>query len=467
MIIHYDDRATGTGKTRDQLSRICANPGVYLFAVDRREVIAEREASLLALAKEASVNITTRSVHTPIGNDYAFPGSVRVEIEGLPNTYATGHVLVWITHAGLKSADLSKFEGWHLVIDETPSLLDRDTMTSHVSRALISSLFDLEPNGEFSRIVSKADARHSTRAIATDTVAGSLGTLHACVTGETYEVVTHLRNWDELTRRPRWTWWSFWSPAGLAAFESVTILAAAFDRSLTYELCRARHPEIGWQRIDGPPPAAWRPRTLTIRSFAHEHVARRNLFGSVAGKEYITAIAAHLRAHGGRMIWTCNKPELPLMRLYLPLNWLSPRQAGSNAWVQFDTAAIIYTSKPDQHECRLLAAMGIDPARMIETRERETIYQFASRTSIRDRDSDRDVVVYVYDHEQAAALQKAFAANPALTVRLELVDLGFAYRTHGRSETDRLSPAQKAERRREQARNRQRAKRQRDRGEQK
>ena len=464
MIIHYDNRPAGDGKTHDQLSRICGEHGLYLFAVDRREIIAEREATLAALAAVHGINIATRAVHHPVGNEHGPIGGVRVAIEGLCNTYTSGHVVIWITHAGLKSANLGEFSGWHLVIDETPSVLDRDTLNTRISRDLLASMFDLDPEGDFSKIVPARVNASTTRAIAGDTLAGPLATLHGAVLNDACRVLTHLKSWSELERRPRWTWWSLWSPAALEAFDTVTILAAAFDRSLTYDLCQKLHSEIKFQKMEASSASAYTPRTLIVRYFAQEHVATRHLFNSEAGKGYIAKVAGHLRTISGPMIWTCNKPELATMLPYLQRGWLSPRQAGSNAWSHFDVAVAVYTSKPDVYERRLLKSLDVDPDRMTETRERETIYQFVGRTSLRDRHCDRDVVAYVYDQDQAAALGKAFDANPNLTVTLELVDLGFAQQVHGHRATASLSDEEKAERIRVQARERERAKRQRDRG---
>jgi hypothetical protein len=451
FIIDYDNRSAGSGKTFDQLTRIAANYGRYLFATDRRSIIQEREATLHSISRDADVIVTSRRVHASMDEDQDMGGSVRVSLEALPNTYTSGHVVVWVTHTGLENADLSKFGGWNLVIDETPSLLDRETLYTGLSCDLLASMFELEPYGEFRRIVP-ASKCSSTRAIAIDTLAAPLATLHSRVTSGRSLVLTHLRSWDELKQRPRWTWWSLWSPAALASFETVTILAAAFDKSLTYELCRKRNPEIGWRAIEALSPALSAPRTLTIRYFADAHGASRSLFGSSTGKSYLAKIAAYLAAEPGEMIWTCNGPERAAMRQRLRTGYLSPRQAGSNAWSHVDRAAIVYTSKPDLHERKLLKSMDVDPVALIETRERDTIYQFIGRTSLRDRGSTRDVVAYVYDEEQAAAVAMAFGADPGISVCLELVDLGFAHQHHGRSSTPELTSEQKAARVREQAR---------------
>ena len=80
--------------------------------------------------------------------------------------------------------------------------------------------------------------------------------------------------------------------------------------------------------------------------------------------------------------------------------------------------------KPHEHERRILAALGVDPQAVIESREFDTIYQFIARTSVRDATSDRPVTAYVYDRLQADALARSFADRSGLEIELELIDLG-------------------------------------------
>jgi hypothetical protein len=407
----------------------------------------ERVTKLNEIAERLAVNITVKTIHTPIGDSYGRSGSVRADIEALPGTYQSGHLVAFITHAGLQSADLRAFGDWHLIIDETPSIFDRATLRTSISGDLVASLFDLEPHGEFTKIIPKA--KFSTRLISGDSLAGPLGTLHARVNGGQCLVLTHLRDWKDLDRNSRWSWWSLWSLAGLSSLKSAVILAAGFDRSLTFELCQSRHPEIAWQPVVSKPPRPSKKRHLIVRYFAEAHVATRHLFGSTVGEGYIATVAGYLSRQPTDRIWTCNAAEKPAMQQRLSGGYLTPRQAGSNSWAHIDHASIIYTAKPDVHECRLLASMGVDPACVIETRERDTIYQFLGRTSLRDRNSDRDVTVHVYDKEQAQAVARSFGVDPCLTVRLELVDLGFAFNQHGRSATKDLTEEQKANRKRE------------------
>jgi hypothetical protein len=59
------------------------------------------------------------------------------------------------------------------------------------------------------------------------------------------------------------------------------------------------------------------------------------------------------------------------------------------------------------------------------TREYETIYQFVCRCAVRDPNSAEDLVVNVYDRQQAEYLHELFLDSGYVDATLELVDLGF------------------------------------------
>ena len=64
---------------------------------------------------------------------------------------------------------------------------------------------------------------------------------------------------------------------------------------------------------------------------------------------------------------------------------------------------------------------------MFATVEHETIYQFVSRTSVRDPDSQDDVQIFVYDHEQAKTISELFSQQSHCTVTKTFSDLGLEF----------------------------------------
>ncbi len=457
--MNYDNRGVGTGKTYDQISRMANDPGLYLFAVEQRHLMVERRTTLEEMARGSMHNIHIVEIRSALAGEVGRAGCVRVEIEALPATYESGHVVVFCTHEGLKSARLERFNDWHLVIDEAISLWDQCKLQTSVSTSLLEKLFFIERGEVANRIVPRSTL--SRREFHFDTLASPIATLHSRAADGRNMVMTHLESWTELAQDPGWTWWSLWSPAQLCAFQSVVILAASFDTSLSYRLCQSVAPDVEWRPLEiVGAERPYTPRRLTIRYFAEGHHASRYRFDSLAGRAGLDKIAGYLALRPQPRIWSCNSRERQTFSARLPHGYISPRQSGSNRWAHIDEAAFIYTSKPHEHERRILGAIGVDPQAVIESREYDTIYQFVARTSVRDASSSRPVTAYVYDRLQADALARSFADRSGLEIELELIDLGFAHEVPGRQDLSALTPAEKAERQRRQAKERKRRQRQ-------
>lgn len=429
--------------------------------MDRRDLIAERRRTLEHLSLAAGSRVHVVEIFSMSD---ARPGgvrNVRVELEALPNTYRSGHIAVFCTHQAIKDADLSQFSDWHLVIDEAPSLWDRGNLNTSVSRSLVADLFEIDRGEVANRILPRT--KMTTRALEEDSLAGVLASIQSRVRNTNVKVLTFVNDWNELARNPCWTWYSLWSVRALVAFDSVTVLAADFEQSFAIALCRSTAPEITWVPLAiGSSATAAAVRSVTIRYFSEEHHASRYRFNSDAGKAALAKVATYLDRQGRAMIWTCNSDERAIFAPQLKGTYLSPRQAGTNAWAHIDAAAIIFTSKPDADERTLLKSMAIDPQIVVESREHDTIYQFCARTSLRDASSNRPVTLYVYDRVQAQVLQRALSRQAEFNVSAELIDLGFAHDTKRKS-LEHLTAEQRLERKRELARLRKAAQRERDR----
>lgn len=411
-----------------------AAPGRYLLAVDQRKAMREREAEMRDLAKKLGKRVAIVLIESGDRDDEWRSGlttirtstAVRAAVAAVPILHDVPHVVVVITHEALKLADLSEYAGWHLVIDETPSVLDQQVLRTTLSRDFFQRHYGLRRHGRRSQIV--AASRATAADMRRDSLTASVSVMHSRVLSDRTTVLTDLREWSDLDERGEWTWASIWSPEQLAVFETRLILANAFRRSLTYAVWTKMWPEIDWVDHRRLALRQYRRRTMTIRYFAAQHPASRSLFSSESGKERLTTIAQWIAAHTDpdRHIWSCNEVDLPAIGVGLkqPAR-LSPRQAGSNAFTSATAATILYTAKPSPAERGLFGDLGIDPQVATTTREYETIFQFVCRTAVRDPNSVEDLVVHVYDRHQAEYLHELFTATGYVDVTLELVDVGF------------------------------------------
>lgn len=412
-----------------------ANRGKYLLAVDRKEAMRDREEEIQRLARKAGKRVATVILMSGDHNHQSRAGSttfqvstsVRTAVAGIPFVHDIGHVVVIISHEALKLADLDGFSGWHLVIDETPSILDQQGLQTDLTRDFFEKHYKLNANGKRSEIISIS--KTTAADLRWDTLASPIAVMHSRVLSDRTIVLTDIMDWKELGEDGQWTWSSIWSPDQLSVFNSVLILANAFERSLTYAILKRVWPEIEWVPHQRRALRKYRQRKMCIRYFAEKHTASRSLFSSDVGKDRLARVARWIstETEPGKHIWTCNQADAAVIQKHLakPAR-LSPRQAGSNAYAAATSVSAIYTAKAAPPERTLFRDLEIDPHVATETREFETIFQFVCRCAVRDPENDQDLKVHVYDRNQAAYLAELFAATGYVDATMELIDLGFA-----------------------------------------
>ena len=437
MVIYFDDRPCGSGKTYNELLFMVQNPGRYLLAVDRLDVMRERVATLRELSqitgmkpvvvvtKSGQLASVEKSGNTTIKTSRA----VRTDVEAIPHLHNLNHVIAIITHEALKASDLADFSSWNLVIDETPSIWDQRKLRTTLSREFLQSHYDLEQVG--SRCIVTSKSGKTAADFRRDSLTQDLTVMHARICDRKMIVLADVASWDDLGEEGRWTWTSIFSPLQLGVFEKVKILANAFTRSLTFEVLSKVWPEITWLPECRHQPRSYLRRKMRIRYFAASHAASRSLFDSDEGKHRLRKISEFIadEVDPDDHIWTCNDDDLPSLKEALARSQrLSPRQSGSNAYSHLTTVSAIYSAKPTPSECGLFHSLGVDPQTAIESREYETIFQFVGRCSVRDPQSTEQITVHVYDLKQAEYLQELFTATNYVDCELSLVDLGFADR---------------------------------------
>ena len=498
-VFFYDDRPCGSGKSYQECRNIVGEIGLYLYVVEKREALAQRVSVFATLRDTAQTCPKIEVIHSvglncdedEVIRGYEGSFNVRADVEALPRRFPGGHVIVIITHEALKMTDLSGFEDWTVVIDETPSIWDKQSLCTTVTRQFFKSRYHLEPiTRSSSQIMLVAtgdenalpglsgDPAASIKAYAQDDLGKAVSVFHARVANPRIEVVTRTMRWDELEKNPKWQWWSIWSPEQLTMFERVTVLASQFTRSVTYRIFRERWPEIEWARIDRPTERTFAQRLVRIHYYAIAHNASRGLFERREGRDFVKKMAADITERVGNdadgHIWMCNSREEALLaprakKPLMPGHMLTPRQQGSNLWGHCTHVSAIFTAKADPADRVALEALNIDPHIVTESREYEVIIQFVCRTAIRVAESSETVDVYLYDERQAEAVRDYLDTTGYCTTEMIPIDLGFAGHIHdGKSGVKKKArssaeEAERAERTTTQARERKRRQRERQR----
>jgi hypothetical protein len=350
--------------------------------------------------------------------------NVKNDVEALPRIFNSGHVIIILTHKAILSADTSGFGEWRLVIDETPSIIREQALTTPVSAEWLENHFDLLPAGP-GWSVPKLKTKLARRLIEQDDFLRPALAFYDACTSSTMRVVCDVTDWSHTaTDRSSWTWHSIWGAELLGPFETVTILGNNFETSVLHDRLLAAGVQLIPVPVDGRTPH--KPRKMKIRYFARMHYASATLFNREQGQRYLAEIGRYFVEQNHRdAIWTANGRYRDVIG-YIPGSYLSPRQAGSNRFQDRHVAIAIYTAKPGPATVKLCEQNGI-PADVITTeREREPIVQFIMRTSVRDPQSTADVTAYVYDRETAEYVAARLGSMSYLEIEMECIDLGFA-----------------------------------------
>ena len=439
MRISYCTAPCGSGKSYQAATRMLDCPGRYVVVRDRVQAIED-------YAQDLNRFLHSRQyLAVPVAKITSETGlSVRREVEAVPGRYnALPHIIVLITHKALMMSDFSEFQGWHLLIDETPVVLDRQELRTRRSTEFFTRHYQLEPlNKEWSSVTLTRNGWETTPAdLESDDVARSMRTFHQRVTLATPlpehapvkikrvaasvqpAVVTNLQDWKEMEDGRQWTWFSVWSPRQLEAFESVEFLANGFDKSVTFELIQTLNPHIEWEERRLTSSRTFQRRKVVIEYFAERHTASMSLFETIAGKSYLGLIRDHLADRD--QIWMANERHADELVGMGGLK-LQPHQAGSNAYAGYHAATAIYSAKPSAETRGVMNFLGIDPSAWTRSYEHEAILQFVCRTSIRTPESNASVHFAVYDRVQADYLASYFRDQQHCEVEMFATDLGFA-----------------------------------------
>ena len=422
--------------------------GKYLLAVDRRCIIDGRVEELKAFAVEARTRpiievIQSGEAPSPFLADAQqivvadYQRTVASRIAALPYDHANSdHAVVVVTHEGLRQSDLSGFDEWRLVIDETPTIFEMGAPLTPAMQAHLSTHYTLSPmEGTAWSTVSYNERRDgdeianlTVSALRRDEALSGWAAFHKRVTSS-QGVMCSLSDWSEVASGRAWNWWSLWSPEELEAFASVTICAHAFRESLTARIWgQVWSSCVEFERVVTPQDRVWTPRSVVVRYIA-THTAGSYWWDTAEGRRCLLAwtgwIAREYPVGGPPHLMTCNtKLRDMLAQAGIGGVFPTPRVAGSNEWSAVHAASILYAAKPSPHERLILDQLGVSADDVIRAREHEDVIQIAMRTSLRDPASAASVTINVYDAVQADVLARYLRSHYPFSVTVESVDVG-------------------------------------------
>ncbi|MFD0466012.1 hypothetical protein ACFQY9_33235 [Microvirga aerilata] len=303
--IEYSGALCSAGKTEHACQMMASTPGQYLFAVDRREVIDTRIKRIEKKAAAEGTHPLVQAIFSKSEGQFeAGTENVRQALREQPTKdHDAPHRVVVCTHEGLLSSDLSTYQGWTLIIDETPNIWGFGELQSPFSWSLYKSFFGLKPlDDEWSEVTICRDAPTPTACAKDAAISDDFRDLYR--RWKNTRPLVKLTSWEETADGRRWSWCSVWNPEKLDAFKRVMILANSFEDSLTFKLLKQAGVRLVPFSI--PDDRQWLPRTVLIRYFASTHRAGTG-FGP------IRLIRVVLKPSGRPPSGSCRTPILKII----------------------------------------------------------------------------------------------------------------------------------------------------------
>ena len=407
----------GSGKSYRLLEEMASVPGLYLFAVPRIDLSAEKKQDLEALASR----FRTAPKIWEINSDHPKAQSIAKRIEDLPARFENEkHAIIIVTHEGLMGADLSGFSGWHARIDETPNGLSSGSLRVAASLTGLKASYELRPRGSgWSHVVATANAP-SLPSILKDTLAGPLATIHKHA-NRPQGVFFDAESWDEVANRGgTLTWLSVWTPIALEAFESIKIGASSYEHSLVHRATKTLHPDKIAVKVTTLPARHEIRCRFLIHYFTSAHRGSTSFWKVGDGAKALGAVGGYLSQ---RQLGYWSGNELVRERFMYLLSQtggeeVSPKIEGTNTLKDKTSCAYIYSSKRQDGDKPIMDIFGLDAEDIEKAREQEDVFQFVMRGAPRNPDYEGDYHIYLYSKDQADCLASALRAHGVTMIDL-------------------------------------------------
>ncbi len=441
MIIFVDESSVGVGKTHAAIEKAVRHRGLWLFAVERIDSIKEITSRIEAMAGSKNVKVNTVPISSEPDKKQILRGqSVRTEVESLATKYQNGHVIAICSHSAMMMTDFKKFNDWHFICDEVPSLLDITKKQTKLDLSFFEEYFELESltTGKMAWSLFKpteAGLKLTSSDLIQDESHRHLAKLH---------LVTKLAHQQKIAKFPvttltdlsnmegdrvYWVWWSLLSIKHFEPFKSVQFLASQFMNSMTRKIIDNYHDDVDFRAVSRPSSRRFSRRSISIKYYSNRK-ATINFLESKIGKQHLSVIGSDIDSstRGSNFIWSANKKFKDVLKKELGSKcYRRPKQAGTDKLMKNNSAAMIYSAQPANYVLDVLKVFDLGKKDWIESNEYETILQFVSRTSVRNANSSDDVQIFVYNKFQADYLVEFFEKQSHNNVSCEFVDLGLQY----------------------------------------
>jgi hypothetical protein len=255
-------------------------------------------------------------------------------------------------------------------------------------------------------VVPRGSVLHLTELL-NDAAARPLASFHKQVSSSV-GVFVNVGNWADVKGKSRKvSWWSLWTPLALKDFASVEITGASFENSICF------HATNHWfsdrvtfnDRIIGADAPRASPQ-VRIHYFTHGHNSSTAFWSETRGRWCLNQICRYLEKIEGVGYWSGNEMVRAYMEHWFDGEMVLPKLAGTNNLIHHTSCALIYSNKAQDADDALLEIFDLDKDAVKRAREIEDVIQFTMRGALRRPDFDGCYTVFIYDLDQARALEQ-------------------------------------------------------------
>ena len=401
----------GGGKSTALLNEVASEPGLYVIAAPRIDLIEEQAERLRGLVEH--MDPLTRPTITVVHSEQAVKGDVDRRLRDAIDDNTAPHAVVITTHIALMALAPGDVDGCHVRIDETPETgVLSGVVGLGASWPTMAARYDLVPGPQagWSRLVPRRGVETlGVKQVRADAGAG-LVDVHRLTRSRGRNLEVDLATWEDagVTGRPPVQWRSIWSLAALRGCASLRIAAAGYDRSLIGH-ATACAGGVRVEVITVGQPRAGQP-VIRIHYYTR-HTGSTAWWKEQEGGLCLYAIARHLERIRLKGYFASNTATRGFfLGLLAGAEQVSPRNAGTNNLRHHTACAIIYSCKATDADGALIAALGLDKNAIRTAREDEDIFQTVTRGAIRDPAYAGGYDAHVYDAGQAERLRDRLAA---------------------------------------------------------
>ena len=435
MHFSYVSGDCGSGKTNELFNNIINNPDLYIVAANKIQVLNEHCRWL-----ESMPGSTRMQIH-PIHSGMDEPG---ISVEGrivraieAANAGGTSHCVIFITHEALNLVNWHRpsleAHRWKLFIDEAPSPWVYLDYKFPVSHSHIAQYFTHQPlgGGELKKYsqVQLSPAGEALLHNKGDHLYQSLGgILNAVRAGKMAIANTSFFNPSTTTAYDNkiLSVYAITDPDSFSAFGEATILAANFHQTFAYKIWSkvgvkfTHHRSIKITRTRRVPIS----QRVQIYYFSRKDASLSWFRGdanplAVASKwvdENIDVPFYYTVNEGEK--GGINLDQITSRRLGKKI---PPIALGSNQEMDKSVAVWFASLKAKPLEyAAIQKVFGLSRDEFDRAREHEALYQFLSRSIIRNFDSDAVVKIYVISERQAKFLLSMTGAAHITQIGIEL-----------------------------------------------